>query len=120
MDAVVTTLIGAAPQLGVAGILLALLGLVIRWGSQDRSDNRAQMGELTARHAVELARINADHDAELGELRTEIRGLRVQLEEVNRKLDEERDRRRKAEDVRRPGEDPAMGRLQQGDQPWLG
>lgn len=114
MDGVVTALIGAAPQLGVAGILLALLGLVIRWGSQERSDNRAEVAELAARHAAELSRINTAHDAELAELRREIAGLRGQLSELNLKLDAERDRRRAAEDS-------AMGQLQrrqQGDPPW--
>lgn len=117
MDAVLTSLIGAAPQLGVGSILLALLGLMIRWGSQERADNRTGVAELATRHATELARINTDHDAELAELRKEIGGLRGQLEEVNRKLDAERDRRRAAEDRRRPGRDPAMGQLQ-GDPPW--
>lgn len=114
MDGVVTALIGAAPQLGVAGILLALLGLVIRWGSQERSDNRAEVSELATRHAAELSRINAAHDEELAELRREIAGLRAQLSELNTKLDAERDRRRAAEDS-------AMGQLQrrqQGDPPW--
>jgi hypothetical protein len=114
VDGVITSLVGAAPQLGVAGILLVLLGIVIRWGSQERTDNRAQVTDLATRHAAELARINADHDAELGELRKEIAGLRAQLDEVNRKLDAERDRRRAAEDS-------AMGQLgrhQQGNTPW--
>ena len=99
MDAVVTTLIGAAPQLGVAGILLALLGLVVRRESQDRTDYRAQLADIVARHASELTRINGSHDAELAELRQEIAGLRTQLAEVNAKLDAERDRRRIAEDT---------------------
>lgn len=114
MDGVITSLIGAAPQLGVAGILLALLGLVIRWGSQERSDNRAEVSELASRHATELTRINGSHDEELAELRREIAGLRAQLDEMNTKLDQERDRRRAAEDS-------AMGQLQrrqQGDPPW--
>lgn len=114
MDAVVTTLIGAAPQLGVAGILLTLLALVIRREGQDRTDNRATIAELVARHAGELTRINGSHDEELAELRREIAGLRAQLAEVNQKLDEERDRRRNAEDS-------AMSRLDQRRQeggPW--
>lgn len=108
MDALVTTLIGAAPQLGVGGILLALLGLLIRREGQDRTDYRAQVTDLTTRHANELARINADHDSELGELRMEIQGLRRQVDELNSKLDAERDRRRVAEDS-------AMAKLQRGD-----
>lgn len=116
MDAVLTSLIGAAPQLGVAGVLLALLGLVIKWGAQERTDNRAEIQNTTARYAGELARINSAHDAELAELRTEIAGLRHQLDELNRKLDDERALRRLAEDRARPATDPAMGRL--GDPPW--
>lgn len=114
MDAVLSSIIGAAPQLGGAGLLLALLGLLIRRETQDRADYRGGLAELTNRHATELARINTDHDTELGELRKEIAGLRAQLEEVNRKLDTERDRRRAAEDS-------AMGQLglrQQGNPPW--
>lgn len=114
MDDVLPTLIDAAPQLGVAGILLALLGLVIRWGAQERADNRAEVAELAERHATELTRINAAHDEELAELRREIAGLRAQLDELNTKLDQERERRRAAEDS-------AMGylqRRQQGDPPW--
>lgn len=112
MDAIVTTLIGAAPQLGVAGILLALLALVLRRETQDRSDHRAQLTEIVNRHTSELTRINASHDAELVELRQEIAGLRAQLAEVNAKLDAERDRRRAIEDTaiirqfRRPREGP--------------
>ncbi len=114
MDAVLTTLIGAAPQLGVAGILLALLGLVIRREGQDRTDSRATIAALVSRHDGELARISTAHDAELAELRTEIAGLRRQLDEVNAKLDAERERRRAAEDS-------AMSRLDQRRQeggPW--
>lgn len=114
MDGVLTTLIGAAPQLGGAGILLLLLGLLIRRESQDRADYRTHITHLSERHGEELKRINAAHDEELAELRKEIAGLRAQLSEVNTKLDAERDRRRAAEDS-------AMGQLgrhRQGDPPW--
>lgn len=117
MDAVITTLIGAAPQLAGGGVLLVLLGLLIRWQTQDRSDYRAQIAALSERHGKELVRLNADHDAELVELRGEIRALRVELQEMNRKLDDEREKRRRAEDARRSGTDPAMGQLQ-GEPPW--
>lgn len=120
MDALIASLSTAAP-LGVGGILLALLGLLMRRETQDRADYRAQIAESTARYAGELARINAAHDAELAELRVEIAGLRAQLAEVNAKLDAERDRRRAAED-RRPGEDPAINQVdqQRGESPWRG
>lgn len=121
MDATVTAIIAAAPQLGVAGILLALIGLLMRRETQaradqlqERTDYRAQIAEMNRRHAEELARIHRDHDAELGELRTDIAGLRAQLDELNAKLDAERA-------LRRAAEDSAMSRLrlrEQGDPPW--
>lgn len=114
MDAVLTTLIGAAPQLGVGGILLALLGLLMRRETQDRADYRAQITELSARHADELKRINAAHDEELAELRAEIKGLRAEINELNQRLDQERARRRAAEDRGR-AEDSAMGQLYRHD-----
>ncbi len=114
MDAVLTTLIGAAPQLGVAGVLLALLGLVIRREGQDRTDNRATIAALVTRHDGELARITTSHDAELAELRTEIAGLRRALAEVNAKLDAERDRRRAAED----SATSTLDRRREGGPPW--
>jgi Skp family chaperone for outer membrane proteins len=114
VDAVLTAALGAAPQLGVGGVFLALLVLLIRREAQDRADYRAQIGELSARHAAELARIAAAHDAELTELRTEIQGLRAQLNDMNTKLDAERDRRRAAEDSAMG----QLGRRQQGELPW--
>jgi predicted nucleic acid-binding Zn-ribbon protein len=87
VDAVLTTLIGAAPQLGGAGVLLLIIGLLLRREAQDRADYRA-----------ELARLNAAHDDELHELRVEIKGLREQVAELHTKLDAERERRRAAED----------------------
>jgi Skp family chaperone for outer membrane proteins len=114
VDAIVTALIGSAPQLGIAGILLALLGLLMRRETQLHAEYRMRVAELTKNYANELARINRDHDAELGELRADIAGLRAALDDLNTKLDAERERRRAAEDS-------AMGRLQmreQGDPPW--
>jgi Skp family chaperone for outer membrane proteins len=102
VDAVLTSLIGAAPQLGVGGILLTLLTLLMRRESQDRTDHRTQVAEQATRYAAELKRINEAHDAELAELRVEIKGLREKLDELNEKLDDERARRRAAEDSMRP------------------
>jgi Skp family chaperone for outer membrane proteins len=113
VDAVITSLISAAP-LGVGGSLLVLIALLLRREAQDRSDYRTQVAELAARHAAELTRITAAHDAELAELREEIKGLRKQVDDLNTKLDAERDRRRAAEDSAMG----QLGRLQQGKPPW--
>jgi Skp family chaperone for outer membrane proteins len=87
VDAVITTLIGAAPQLGGAGVLLLIITLLLRRESQDRADYRA-----------ELTRVNAAHDEELVELRAEIDRLRARLVDMESALDEERRQRRAAED----------------------
>ena len=59
------------------------------------------MAEQATRHAAELKRINGDHDAELAELRTEIKRLRAEVDELNTRLDQERTQRRAAEDQMR-------------------
>ena len=113
MDAVITSLISAAP-LGAGSLLLVIIGLLIRRETQDRADYRTQVSELATRHAAELTRITTAHDAELAELREEIKGLRQKVLDLNSRLDAERDRRRAAEDS-------AMGQLgrhQQGNPPW--
>lgn len=100
MDQIVTTLIGAAPQLGVGGVLVVLIGILIRREAQDAT-----------RHSEELKRINVSHDEELAELRNEIRDLRAEVRSLNQKLDQERDRRRRAEDSMQPGR-------HRGEPPW--
>jgi hypothetical protein len=114
VDAIITPLIAAAPQLGVAGVLLVFIGLLIRRETQLHLEYRTRVSDLTTHYADEIRRVNTAHDEELAELRSAIAGLRAQLHELHVKLDAERDRRRAAEDS-------AMGRLtmrEQGDPPW--
>lgn len=99
MDGIITTIVGVAPQLGVAGTLLIILMLVIRSGSQDRVEFRESLAAANTRFKDEITRINADHDMELAELRDEIKKLRIQIEELNKTIDTERRARREAEDV---------------------
>jgi chromosome segregation ATPase len=88
LDVFLGSILSSIPQLGVGGGLAVVVVLLLRREAQ-----------ANARHAAELHRITSSHDEELAELRTEIGGLRTQLEELNRKLDGERDRRRAAEDA---------------------
>lgn len=87
MDSVISALAAAAPQLGQLGVLVVVLGLLIR-----------REGQTNDRHATELQRVNTARDAELTNLRQQVTALRGQLDELNRKLDEERAARRRAED----------------------
>lgn len=112
MDAIIMALIAAAPQLGVGGVLLALLGLSLKWQAQERGDTRTSTAALSVRHDNELRRLMGAHDAELADLRGEIKGLREQLSDVNRKLDDERERRRAAED-RTPRQERAIAEFDQ-------
>lgn len=82
-----SALVGAAPQLGPAGVLVLVLGLLLRRESQTNE-----------RHASELERLNSTHQTELKGLRTEIAGLREQVNDLGRKLDDERRARWRAED----------------------
>ncbi|GAA3230613.1 hypothetical protein GCM10017691_23760 [Pseudonocardia petroleophila] len=99
LDELFTAALGAAPQLGVAGILLTILILVIRTASADRVDFRETLSAAALRHKEEIVRINGDHDAELEELRKEIKELRAQVDALNITIDVERKARREAEDV---------------------
>lgn len=98
MDAVLTAAMQSAPQLGIGGILFALLMWFVRHAATDRGDYRSTLDAAEIRHASELKRIAEAHDAELRELREDIAALRTQLDELNLALDVEREDRRKAED----------------------
>lgn len=88
MDTFLPALISALPQLGGAGVILVVLVLLLRSSATDRADYRA-----------ELKRLNGDHDAELAELRGDIKELRKQVDDLHAALDLERQARRRAEDM---------------------
>lgn len=88
MDAVLTAVTQTAPQLGISGVLITVIVLLVR-----------REASAEGRHAAELTRINTAHDAELDELRAEIRELRKYVDDLNAALDLEREQRRRAEDA---------------------
>jgi uncharacterized membrane protein len=109
VDAIITSILGATPQLGVGGVLLALLVILQRQQAREREDHRLELAAVSERHTTELKRVNTDHDTELAELRSDIGELRKHLDQLNAALDAERALRRQAEDmINRPG----------GDTPW--
>jgi Skp family chaperone for outer membrane proteins len=87
LDAVLTAVVQSLPQAGVAGAALVVVVLLLRRESSTEE-----------RHTAELKRINDAHDAELAEMRADIKELRDSLDRVNAALDEERERRRGIED----------------------
>lgn len=99
MDAILPALFSALPQLTGGGLAVAILVIVLRSSSSDRVDYRAELAAAAGRHADEVKRINADHDAELAELKADVRDLRKQVDDLNAALDLEREQRRRAEDM---------------------
>lgn len=99
MDAFLPALISALPQLGGAGVILVVLVLLLRSSSTDRADYRVELKAAAERHTDEIKRINADHDAEMAEVKAEVRDLRKKLIELQLAVDVEREGRRKAEDM---------------------
>jgi Skp family chaperone for outer membrane proteins len=99
VDGLSAALVAAAPQLGIGGILLALLVYVLRNASTDRGDYRAALADAQQRFAAELARINTDHDDEVAALRADVNDLRRRVDVLTAALDTERRRRWEAEDT---------------------
>jgi septal ring factor EnvC (AmiA/AmiB activator) len=94
-----SALVSAGPQLGVGGVVVALLVLVLRHAAADRTDYRAALVAAEQRHADELDRVRRQHDDEIAELHHRLDAQQTQLDELNRSLDEERRRRWRAEDI---------------------
>lgn len=90
MDGLLTSIIGAAPQLGGAGLLLAVIVLLVR--------REVQTSEL---HGIEMDRQERIHDEEIGERDEEIDRLRERCDRLQQRLDEEMERRRAAQDTGR-------------------
>jgi TolA-binding protein len=99
VESLLPALLEAAPQLAAAVLLLLILGVVLKASAQDRADYREQLKAAATLHAEEVKRINSDHDAELAELRSDIKELREKVDDLQSELDLEREARRKAEDL---------------------
>jgi hypothetical protein len=84
------------PTVGGAGILVVIIGILLRMF-------HISTGELTrvrVAYTAEIARINKSHDEELAELGSRITELRRRQDELEQCVDEERRLRRLAEDER--------------------
>lgn len=96
---IASLLASVAPQAGIGGVLLVVLVAVMRQGGSDRGDYRAALDAAEQRHAAELERVTAMHDAELAELRQQLATLREHVDGLTAQLDAERRARWHAEDV---------------------
>jgi hypothetical protein len=84
------TLLQAVPNVGVAGVLLAIIWLLVRREGRVEAAHAASLERQSSQHEAELERLNRDHDAELTELNTKIRDLRRDLDALDRQLSLER------------------------------
>jgi len=99
LDAIWPALFSALPQLGGAGVILVVLVLLLRASGTDRADYRTELKAAAERHTDEIRRINGDHDAEMAEVKAEVRELRKKVIELELAVDVEREGRRRAEDM---------------------
>ena len=110
MDAVLTSLGGSLPQLGVGGVLTFVVGLLVKLLVDERARHTTELDAQSARHAAELeakgrrladenAREAAQHVADMSDLRGELRDARKRIDELELIVDLERSARREAEDV---------------------
>ncbi|MFJ8815429.1 hypothetical protein [Amycolatopsis thermoflava] len=90
--------LGPLPTYGGAGILLAIIAVLVRLWLTGEKRHADEITRVREAHAAEFARINDAHDAELAELRRDIAELRGQVDELNKRIDEERELRRRAQD----------------------
>ena len=96
---ITSTLLSAGPQLGVGGVVVALLVLVLRHAAADRTDYRVALVAAEQRHADEIDRVRRQHDDEIADLHRRLDAQQTQLDELTRALDDERRRRWRAEDI---------------------
>lgn len=110
MDSILQGLGGSLPQLGVGGILTFVVGLLVKLLVDERGRHTAELDAQSARHAAELtakgerlaaenAREQAQHIADLADLRAELRDARKRIDELDLTVDIERAARREAEDA---------------------
>jgi hypothetical protein len=99
VDAILTTLGGSLPQLGVGGVLAFVVGLLVKWLADERTRHTADLDAQARRLADENAREAAQHTANMTDLRGELRDARTRIDELEITVDLERAARRDAEDT---------------------
>lgn len=101
MDALVTAVLQSAPSWGVGGLLITYIVILIRREARvDESHaaaleaqaqrHAAEIDALNQRHAAELERVNRDHDVEVAEHQEKVRGLRLDIDDLDQRLSRER------------------------------
>jgi hypothetical protein len=110
VDGILSALGGGLPQLGIGGTLAFVIGLLVKLLIDERTRHTAELDAISKRHADELQRKGdrlaaenereqAQHIADLTDLRAELRDARKRIDELELTVDIERAARRDAEDA---------------------
>lgn len=86
MDALLAAVLQSAPSWGVGGLLVTYVVILIRREARVDERHAAALDQLDRLHAASLERIQRDHDAEVAELQTKVRGLRQEVDDLDRAL----------------------------------
>ena len=90
LDAVLTAVLQAAPELSVGVLLLVFIWILLRREARLDRSHRDALDAQARLHTAELKRVNEAHDVELRELNGKIRDLRRDLDALDRQLSAER------------------------------
>lgn len=86
------------PSVGVLGLLAWLLIHVMRQASGDRGGYQQAISDLREDHAAEIKEISARYDAQITDLRGQLKELRAEVADLRDALEAERRARHEAED----------------------
>lgn len=87
------------PQGAIATVLVAIIGVLLRQNHQDRNQYRADVARIEARASADAKAAADNHSREMGEVREELRALRVELRASMDETEDERRKRWHAEDA---------------------
>lgn len=98
MDAILTAALGAAPELGGVGVLLAVLTIVVRREVQTTERHSAELSRMADTHSREMTRQAGAHDTEVTEIQSELARVRAQRDAAEQEIDAQRRLRRQEQD----------------------
>lgn len=108
MDAILTAVLGASPELGGAGVLLSVLVILVRRETQTTERHSTEIARMAQAHDKEMARQAGAHDDELAEIRAELTRARAERDSAEQQVDAQRQLRRQAQEQQWTGTQPTQ------------